>query len=759
MPHSSLSHLTRNARRHGRMEVIGVLPDVGRNRLGDEPPTAVPIALAKVCAFGCGLHGVCDQVSGHCLCQLGWTGSSCERELYPACRLSLAPQPEPALHHTCASMRTLSPVACECLAQCLDAGMEPCAPSSFGCQTPWRQHARRVRGGGPDMGTRDGFFSALQCYAHPPNLPSSGSLHSGLPAHPAARLTTFAAFLATGYSGADSTPLPALLPVWGAGEGQRGGYAAGAAFVDTSECPRGCSGRGRCLALPTGTEGGGRRRGGRARGGGGISGEVLADLGGGPRQCICVDGAHGVACEVVCSNDCFNHCSGHGECVHGWCRCDPGWFGADCSSTLGLSYRRSALPTDRSQFGHGSPMAQVDQLPPEVRKYAEVLRGRVFMYELPSNLVRDNERWMWRQWGKWGGRGCDPVYNRRIYSAQTHFDAHLMHDDFARTLDPARARLFYVPLFLNQRVTWGADLTAPMRKAVDYVRGVFPHWNASGGKDHVFFIFGERQTCLVPIEIRETAIIVGHWGDADCMSATKDVVVPTITPIQHDLPRYQERLQPAMRKATAGNFERSGPLLLFAGGITSFSASQDNLRKDGVDSQTKQQKWLTRVLKDPCSRPEVSCRNIYSMGVRQAVWRQRLWAEPDMRIVSAGIPDYDTAVPQAHFCLHTEGNGWGARVVDYMAMECLPLMVNDGMLFPYANIINWDTFSIHLRKRQVPQIPDILRNVSASAQLAMHAVQRRYKRAFVWWRPEGLAYEYTLAALGQRAVARGLVRD
>ena len=47
----------------------------------------------------------------------------------------------------------------------------------------------------------------------------------------------------------------------------------------------------------------------------------------------------------------------------------------------------------------------------------------------------------------------------------------------------------------------------------------------------------------------------------------------------------------------------------------------------------------------------------YSMGVRQAVWRQRLWAEPDMRIVSAGIPDYLTAVPRARFCLHTEGNG------------------------------------------------------------------------------------------------------
>ena len=759
MPHPSLSHLTRNARRSGRMEVIGVLPDVGRNRLGEDPPPAVPLSLAKLCAASCGDHGVCDETTGRCLCQLGWTGDACERDLYPACRLSLTPQPAPAVQHTCAAMRTLSPVACECLTQCLDTDMEPCAPASFGCQTPWRERARRVRGGGPDLGTRDGFFASLSCYAHPPDVPAA-SVHSGLPVHPAARLTTLAIFLASGYAGANPAAPPVPLPAWGAGEDHRGGYAAGTAFVPATECPGSCSGRGRCLAVlagSAGTEAGRRPRGRR--------GAALADSGssaGGHaagRQCVCVDGAFGLACEHVCSNDCFNHCSGHGECVHGWCRCHPGWFGADCSSTLGLSYRRAELPSDRSQFGHGSPLAQVEQLPPEVRRFAEVLRGRVYMYELPQRLVRDNERWMWRQWGRWGGRGCDPVFNRRIYSAQTHFDAHLMHDDFARTLDPARARLFYVPLFLNQRVTWGADLGVPMRKAVAYIRHAFPFWNASGGRDHVFFIFGERQTCLVPEEIRRAAIIVGHWGDVDCMSRAKDVVVPTITPVQHDLARFRQRLQPAMRKATATSFERSGPLLLFAGGITSFSASQDNLRKDGVDSESKQQKWLTRVLKDPCSRPEVSCRNIYSMGVRQAVWRQRLWAEPDMRIVSAGIPDYDTAVPQAHFCLHTEGNGWGARVVDYMAMECLPLMVNDGMIFPYANVLNWDTFSIHLRKRQVPMIPTILRNVSAATQLAMHTVQRRHKRAFVWWRPDGLAYEYTLAALGERALGLGLVRE
>ena len=186
--------------------------------------------------------------------------------------------------------------------------------------------------------------------------------------------------------------------------------------------------------------------------------------------------------------------------------------------------------------------------------------------------------------GKNGGHGCDPVYNRRIYSAQTHFDAHLI-DDFAHAR-PKRAHLFYVPLFLNQRVTWGADLASPMRAAVSYLSHAYPYWNASGGRDHVFFIFGERQTCLVPAEIRESSILIGHWGDVDCMSDQKDVVVPTITPVQHDLPRFAQRLQPAMRKASAANFTRTGPLLLFAGGIA-FSASQDSLRKGGLDTEEK----------------------------------------------------------------------------------------------------------------------------------------------------------------------------
>ena len=97
----------------------------------------------------------------------------------------------------CASLRKLSPVACECIAECLRHGHEVCAPGSYGCLLPWKAQARRGDGkhkGTAYVATRDGFHSDLPCLV----TPDGATPHSGLPAPPGTRLVSFAAYAAQG---------------------------------------------------------------------------------------------------------------------------------------------------------------------------------------------------------------------------------------------------------------------------------------------------------------------------------------------------------------------------------------------------------------------------------------------------------------------------------------------------------------------------------------------------------------------------------
>jgi hypothetical protein len=48
-------------------------------------------------------------------------------------------------------------------------------------------------------------------------------------------------------------------------------------------------------------------------------------------RCSCYDGKEGPLCNVPTEAYCLNHCSNRGLCNHGFCECEPGFFGVDCS--------------------------------------------------------------------------------------------------------------------------------------------------------------------------------------------------------------------------------------------------------------------------------------------------------------------------------------------------------------------------------------------------------------------------------------------
>jgi len=112
-----------------------------------------------------------------------------------------------------------------------------------------------------------------------------------------------------------------------------------------------------------------------------------------------------IACRIACRLGC---CRGSSFRVHTATlrlRCDAGWYGVDCSDTIGLAYKRANLLDDPMQFGEGVRSAQVDALPPSIARHVRRMRHAIYVYQLPGIVNRAAEAWMPRAWGSSRGRG------------------------------------------------------------------------------------------------------------------------------------------------------------------------------------------------------------------------------------------------------------------------------------------------------------------------------------------------------------------
>ena len=466
--------------------------------------------------------------------------------------------------------------------------------------------------------------------------------------------------------------------------------------------------------------------------------------------CACrYDGRDGYLCQYSVAMFCLNQCNFRGRCEHGFCLCEPGWWGIDCSiantdASAGIAQTAAsaAAPTaSAAPAVHAASAAAA----------ASRVRPLIYVYEMPQSLTTDLLQ-----------RRHDKLFcaHRTYLKANATQYAYGIYQGYVlevmlhewllgsahRTTDPAEADWFFVPVYATCAIVtaiFGTPTTRPTRyrlaiasrlylRAYEHVRTSLPYWNASGGADHIWAFGYDEGACFAPAPLRPS-LLISHWGNTmsahnrctttysddrwdvatdpytgwplgslieghPCFVPGKDLVLPSFRELETFLPEPPRRV-PAPRRA----------LFFFSGDLGSPPGTT------GAGPHTSPQ---------------------YSMGIRQAVYRAAAAARADDIEVTGHLTrdwwhiQYHAKLRNATFCGAFPGDGWSGGISSAVFAGCVPVIVMDGIEFPFENVLNYSAFSIRIAEKDVPRLPAILRAVPPERIATLQAGLARVRSRF-----------------------------
>ncbi|KAK3266985.1 hypothetical protein CYMTET_24426 [Cymbomonas tetramitiformis] len=414
-------------------------------------------------------------------------------------------------------------------------------------------------------------------------------------------------------------------------------------------------------------------------------------------KCSCLKGITGAACEkplervalmkvgILPTREipkkggymCFSECNGKGACVEGVCKCLPGYFGIDCSQFIGNDDKPHLL--DHEWRGHRpSPRIYVYELPPEMNAWFDM---------------------------------------RRLDRPVEHFFLERLLSSHHRTVDPAQADLFLVPLSTRLTEQIYAGHGRRLIKSLEYIKSTWPElWNRNEGRDHIIFFSGDWGPCEFyskdfqsrkPMDlpkIMENPIFLSFWGltaavaykgggTGPCHNPKKDIVLPplqSLRALKHS-PFYPNALSDTFEQimARGGLFEpleqstrERNTTLYFSGGMNLVFPAGIRLSgaKNGYDARMKARSSL--------------------QGIPGYVIKER-------------DPQYEPMLASSVFCLSPTGAGWGRRTTLAMMYGCIPVIVQDDVSQPLEEILPYDKFSVRVPEKDIPNLPRILKAIPA----------------------------------------------
>ncbi|PON91690.1 Exostosin-like [Trema orientale] len=462
-------------------------------------------------------------------------------------------------------------------------------------------------------------------------------------------------------------------------------------------------------------------------------------------ECDCkYDGLWGRFCEVPVLSTCINQCSGNGLCRGGFCQCNTGWYGVDCTVPSVISSIREwpqwLLPAqidvpDSLHFGRKvvnlnaivkkkRPLVYVYDLPPDFNSL--LLEGRHFKFECVNRLYDENNATLWTE---------------QLYGAQVAFFESILASPH-RTLNGEEADFFFVPVLDSCIITRADDaphlsmedhrglrssLTLEYyKKAYDHIVEQYPFWNRSSGKDHIWFFSWDEGACYAPKEIWNSMMLV-HWGNTNSKH-------------NHSTTAYWADNWDSIDSSRRGNhpcFDPHKDLVLPA------------WKRPNVDSLSLKL-WARPLEKRktlfyfngnlgpayPHGRPE----STYSMGIRQKLAEEfgsspnkdgklgRQHAE-DVIVTPLRAENYHEALASSIFCGVFPGDGWSGRMEDSILQGCIPVVIQDGIFLPYENMFNYDSFAVRIREDEIPNLINFLRAFNQTeVEFKLANVQKIWQR-------------------------------
>lgn len=281
---------------------------------------------------------------------------------------------------------------------------------------------------------------------------------------------------------------------------------------------------------------------------------------------------------------------------------------------------------------------------------------------------------------------------KNIYSMEGLFLSLMEQDKRYRTWNPDKAHVYFLPFSVVMILEHLfdpiiRDKAVMERTIVDYVRTIsykYPYWNRSIGVDHFMLSchdWGPRATWYVK-ELYYNAIrVLCNANTSEYFNPKKDASFPEINLVTGEIVNLTASLPPSNRSILA----------FFAG-------------------------------------------NLYHGKIRAVLFKH--WKGRDKQVqIYERLPEglsYGDMMKKSKYCLCPSGHEVASpRIVEAIYAECVPVLISQHYVLPFSDVLNWDSFSVHVPVSEIPNLKKILMGISEDQYLRMLEHVKQVQRHFL----------------------------